>query len=149
LEHIGGFSFCHFDLAECFSSFKSITSNAVGADGVSNKFFKLLPPLICCHVLHDFNHTITSSVFPSMWKVAIIRPVPKVDTPSCPSDFHPISIVSVLSKAFERILHDQVLEHINCRNLLSDFQSGFRREHSTATALVIVQIYRDFKVGEG
>jgi hypothetical protein len=31
-----------------------------------------------------------------------------------------------------------VLEHINGRNLLSDFQSGFRREHSTATALVRV-----------
>jgi hypothetical protein len=31
-----------------------------------------------------------------------------------------------------------VLEHINCRNLLSDFQSGFRRGYSTATALVRV-----------
>jgi hypothetical protein len=92
----GGFSFCYIDLAECFSAFKSITSNAdaVGANGVSVKFFKLLLPFICCHVLHVFNHAITSSVFPSMWKVAIIRPVAKVDTPSGPSDFHPISIVS-------------------------------------------------------
>jgi hypothetical protein len=53
--------------------------------------------------------------------VAIIRPVAKVGTPSGPSEFRPISIVSVLSK------------HVNCRNLLSDFQSGFRRGHSTAT----------------
>jgi hypothetical protein len=100
------------------------------------KKINLLFPLICCHVLHVFNHTITSSVFLSTWKVANIRPVAKVVTPSGPSDFRPISIVSVLSKAFERILHDHVLEHINGRNLLSDFQSGFRREHSTATALV-------------
>jgi hypothetical protein len=119
-----------------FRSFKSITSNAVGADGIFVKFIKLLLPLICCHVLHVFNHAITSSVFPSMWKVAIIRPVAKVGTPSGPSDFRPISIVSVLSKAFERILHDQVLEHVNGRNLLSDFQSGFRRGLSTAIALV-------------
>jgi hypothetical protein len=47
-------------------------------------------------VLHVFNHAITSSVFPSMWKVAIIRPVAKVGTPSGPSDFRPINIVSVL-----------------------------------------------------
>jgi hypothetical protein len=66
--------------------------------------------------------------------VAIIQLVAKVGTPSGPSDFHPISIVSVLSKAFERIFHDQVLEYVNCRNLLSDFQSGF----STPTALVRV-----------
>jgi hypothetical protein len=31
LEHIGEFSFRHIDLTECFSAFKSITSNTVGA----------------------------------------------------------------------------------------------------------------------
>jgi hypothetical protein len=63
---------------------------------------------------------ITSSVFPSIWKVlVIIWPVAKVGTPSGYSDFHLISFVSVLSKAFERILHDKVLEH--GRNLFSDF----------------------------
>jgi hypothetical protein len=68
----------------------------------------------------------------------IIQPVAKVGTPSGPSDFRPINIVYVLSKAFERIPHDQVLEHVNGRNLLSDFQSVFRRWHSTATVLVRV-----------
>jgi hypothetical protein len=103
--------FQHIDVVECFTAFKSITFNAVGVDGVSVRFFKLLLPLICCHVLHVFNHGITSSVFPSMWKVANIWPVAKVGTHL--SNFHPISIVSVLSKAFERILHSQVLEHVN------------------------------------
>jgi hypothetical protein len=135
-EHLGGFSFRLIDLVECFSTYKSITYNALGVDGISVKFFELLLPLICCHVLHVFNHAITSSAFPSMWKVAIIRPVAKVGTPSDPSDFRPISIVSVLSKGVERILHDQVLAHVNGCNLLSDFQSGFRCGQSTVTALV-------------
>jgi hypothetical protein len=69
----------------------------VGVDGISVKFLKLLLPLIGCHVMHVFNHAITSSIFPSMWKVAIVRPVAKVGTPSGPSDFRPISVVSVLS----------------------------------------------------
>jgi hypothetical protein len=71
--HLGGFSFLRIGLVECFSAFKRITSNAVGADSVSVKFFKLLLPFICCHVLHIFNHAIISLDFPSMWKVAIIR----------------------------------------------------------------------------
>jgi hypothetical protein len=62
-----------------------------------------------------------------MWKVAIVRPVAKVGTLSGPSDFRPISVVSILSKAFERILYDQVLVHVNNRSLLSDFQSGLGR----------------------
>jgi hypothetical protein len=74
-EHLGGFPFRHIDLVECFSAFKIITSNAVGVDCISVEFFKPLLLLICCHVLHVFNHAITSSIFPSLWKVAIIRPV--------------------------------------------------------------------------
>jgi hypothetical protein len=62
----------------------------------------------------------------------------KVGNPTGPSDFRPISVVSILSKAFERILHDKVLVYVNNRSLLSDFQSGFRRGHSTTTALVRV-----------
>jgi hypothetical protein len=89
--------------------------------------------------------------FSSMWKVAIIWPVAKVNTPSGPSDFRPISIVSVLSKAFVRIFYDQVLDHVNIvngRNLLSDYQSGFRRGHSTVTVLVRVsEDIRSVKAG--
>jgi hypothetical protein len=55
-----------------------------------------MPPHICCHVMHVFNHAITSSVFPSLGKVAIVRPVAKVGTPSGPSNCE-ISVVSILS----------------------------------------------------
>jgi hypothetical protein len=115
---VGNFSCRNIDLNECLSAFGSITSNVVGDDGISVKFLKLLLPFICCHVMHVFNHAITSSVFLSMWKVAIVRPVAKVGTPSGPSNFRPISVVSV--------------------SLLSDFQFGFWRGHSTTIALVRV-----------
>jgi hypothetical protein len=45
------FSFHHIDVVECFTAFKSITFNAVGVDGISVRFIKLLLPLIfvmCC-----------------------------------------------------------------------------------------------------
>jgi hypothetical protein len=49
-------------------------------------------------------------LFPYMWKMAIIWPVVKVGTPSGRSDFRLISIVSVLSKAFERILQAEACQ---------------------------------------
>jgi hypothetical protein len=45
----------------------------------------------------------------------------KVGTPSSPSDFRPLSVVSILSKAFERILHDQVPAHVNNRSSVVRF----------------------------
>jgi hypothetical protein len=38
--HLGGFPFCHTGLVECFSVLKSITANAVGADGIYVKKWK-------------------------------------------------------------------------------------------------------------
>jgi hypothetical protein len=94
--------------------------------------------LISLHILHVFNHAITSSIFPTFWKLAIVRPVAKVGSPKDPSDFRPISILCVFAKAFERLLNDQILAHVEDNGLLSDFQSGFRRGHSTISALVKV-----------
>jgi hypothetical protein len=72
-----------------------------------------------------------------MWKSVIVRPVVKVAS-SCRSDFHPITIVSVVSKGLERLINGQVLAHVDRSGLLSEFQSGFRCGHSTTTALVRV-----------
>jgi hypothetical protein len=83
-----------------------------------------------------------------MWKVDIVRPIAKVGTPSGLSDFRSISIVSILSKAFERILHDQVLVHVNNHSLLSDFQSGFRRGNSSTTVLARVTEDLRFSMAE-
>jgi len=137
-EAEGDFSFRHVDIDELLQAFKSITSNAVGLDGISIKFVKVIFPLISFHILHILNHAITSSFFPSFWKLAIVRPVAKVSSPKELADFRPISILCVFAKTFERLLNNQILAHIEENGLLSDFQSGFRRGHSTISTLVKV-----------
>jgi hypothetical protein len=59
-----------------------------------------------------------------MWKSVIVRPVATVASPSCPSDFCPITIVSVVSKGFERLINGQILGHVDRSGLLCEFQSG-------------------------
>jgi Reverse transcriptase (RNA-dependent DNA polymerase) len=134
----GDFSFRHISIDELLLAFNSITSHAVGIDGISIKFVKLILPYISFHIMHVLNHAITSSVFPSFWKLAIVRPVAKVGAPKELSDFRPISVLCVFAKIFERLLNDQILGHIEGNGLLSQFQSGFRRGHSTISALIKV-----------
>jgi hypothetical protein len=72
------------------SAFMGITSNAIGSDGISLKFLKLLLPFIIDHVLHVFNHAFTCSVFPTMWKSVIVRLVAKV---ASPLDYYCVCVV--------------------------------------------------------
>ena len=52
-----------------------------------------------------------------------------------PSNYRPISILSVVSKIIERAVHRQLSEFIDENYILNSNQSGFRPKHSTTTAL--------------
>lgn len=85
---------------------------------------------------HIFNCSLVTATYPKIWKKAIVRPIPKINSPSAPSDFRPISILPALSKALEYIVHKQITDYLNSYNLINPFQSGFRSGHSTTTALL-------------
>ena len=48
-----------------------------------------------------------------------------------PTDYQPISVISVVAKIFERVVYHYLTENY----ILSRYQSGFRFLHSTVTAL--------------
>ena len=53
-----------------------------------------------------------------------------------PGNYRPISVLPAISKIMERILYDQLYDYLTKFDLLSDCQYGFRKFHSTATALL-------------
>lgn len=79
------------------------------------------------------------SYFPTEWKKAITVPIRK---PGKPSDdiksYRPISLLSTLSKIFERIILKRMNEHIEANQLIPNFQFGFRQAHSTTHQLMRV-----------
>ena len=51
---------------------------------------------------------------------------------------HPVSLLHVASKVFEKLKNNRIVDHLEKCGLFSDFQYGFRSSLSTADLLTVV-----------
>lgn len=93
--------------------------------------------------MYIFKTIVNSASYPASWIKSVVLPVPKINSPSSVSDFRPISLLPVLSKIFEVLIKTQILDHLSTKKVLSDSQSGFRKNYSTTSA--ILKICEDIK----
>ena len=57
---------------------------------------------------------------------------------STAKNYRPISLLSVVSKVFEKLVNNRIVDHLEKCGLFSDFQYGFRSSRSTADLLTVV-----------
>lgn len=114
----------------------SINSNAAGNDGISLYMIKLCLPTILNHITHVIGCCLLYGYFPQSWRESVVCPLPKVPSPKTISDLRPISLLPVMSKILERVAYLQLSNHLISNNILASEQSGFRKDHSTTTALL-------------
>ena len=57
---------------------------------------------------------------------------------STTKNYHPVSLLSVVSKVFEKLVNDRIVDHLEKCGLFSDFQYDFRSSQSTADLLTVV-----------
>ena len=86
-----------------------------------------------------FNKCLKESYFPDCWKVSSVVPVFKnVGERSTAKTYRPISLLSVVSKVFEKLVNNKIVDQLGKCGLFSDFQYGFRSSRSTADLLTVV-----------
>ena len=109
---------------------------ATGLDKIPAKILKLSANIIAPSLTFIFNLSLATGVYIDEWKRARVTPIFKSgDRRQC-ENYRPISILPVVSKAFEKEVFRQVYRYLSESSLLSKFQSGFRPKHSTVTALI-------------
>ena len=84
---------------------------------------------------HLINLVIATSVYPSAWKKATVKPLPKGGDPSDVNNLRPISILPLPTKLMEKVIHKQLVGHLNQENILTGSQDGFRSQRSTLDSL--------------
>ena len=111
------------------------TNKATGLDQISAKLLKDSAFTITVGLTQIFNYSLLSQTFPDIWKKGKIVPIFKSNDPTSPNNYRPITILPILSKIMERIVHLQTYEYLKEHNLITSEQFGFRPNLSTSIAL--------------
>lgn len=112
-----------------------IKSNASGSDNISLSMLTYCSPYLDPYITHIVNVCLENNYFPEAWKTSVIHPLPKTKSPESYADLRPISLLPILSKILEKVIYEQLIMYCNENHILPITQSGFRKSHSTATAL--------------
>ena len=117
--------------AQIFDLIKKIpSSKAIGCDGLSAKVLKLAASALVHPLCRLMNLSVSTGCFPSTWKTAQVTPLFKSGSREDTSNYRPISVLPVLSKILERHVATSLCKHLH------SYDSAFRRNHSTKTALI-------------
>ncbi len=93
---------------------------SVGCDGISLNFIRDSLYMIVFYLTVIVNTSLTTGVFPEIWKHAMIIPLFKKGDQENVSNYRPISLLPVLSKILEKIVSNQLLDFLLKKNLLSN-----------------------------
>ena len=84
------------------------------------------------------NSSLSSGYFPHDWKQALITPLAKKSGVSDFKNLRPVSNLQFISKLTERVVFNQLHEHLVRSDLFPKLQSAYRKSYSTETALLKV-----------
>uniref|UniRef100_A0A0A9YSX4 Putative RNA-directed DNA polymerase from transposon X-element n=2 Tax=Lygus hesperus TaxID=30085 RepID=A0A0A9YSX4_LYGHE len=105
---------------------------APGYDLITGQVLKQLPRKVLVKVTKIINAAFKLRYVPQLWKLAEVIMVPKPGKPVEElTSYRPISLLPVLSKLFEKLLHKRLMKIVEDRNLVPAHQFGFRQKHST------------------
>ncbi|VDL73217.1 unnamed protein product [Nippostrongylus brasiliensis] len=105
--------------------------------------FDGIPPIVYkrCHkslslpLSYVFNASFIDGEVPSLWKHAIVVPIPKSSKASHLSEFRPISLTPTPVKVMEKVIADKLLSFFTQRSVIPREQHGFFPGSSTCTNL--------------
>ena len=111
-------------------------SKSSGPNSIPVKLLKVLDPHISIQLSQIINVSFLNGIFPDKLKIAKVIPIFKKGDASKNSNYRPISLLSVFSKIFEKLMHQRLYNFLELHEILFQMQFGFRNGHSTDHALI-------------
>ena len=127
------------EVAQIINALKN--KKSVGHDGLSNEMLKHCSPVIEKYLSEAFNMSISKRKFPEYLKLAKVVPIFKKGDKTSPENYRPISLLCSISKIFEKLLYNRMVQFFVNRKLFASEQLGFRKKRSCVHAISTVIDY--------
>lgn len=121
------------ELLNTIMSLKNTTST--GWDEIPVKILKKVAIHLTLPLCHVINLSFQQGVFPDLLKTAIVKPIYKKGDREQMENYRPISLLSNVSKVFERVIYTRLITYLNRHEIIHRNQHGFRAGFSTNLAL--------------
>ena len=123
------------------------TKTSCGYDNISTKLLKQLHEPLLGPLCIIINQSLSTGIFPDKLKIARVFPVYKKGELTMPDNYRSISLLTSISKLFEKVVFNQLYEYFKKYKLFFSSQYGFREGHSTeyASLELIDRIMKDLE----
>ena len=111
-------------------------NKASGDDQILTKLLKSNVKLFSELFTHLINTIIETSKYPEKLKLGKVIPIHKKGSKQDPSNYRPISLLSMINKIVEKVLYKRLYHYFETHQVLHKYQFGFRKKYSTTSALI-------------
>ena len=112
-------------------------SNSIASDGIPLNYVKDALDVLALTITQLINLSIITNSVPLIWKQAIVTAVHKGGDNN-PSNWRPIAILPVPSKAGESVVAGQLARHCEKHKIFNPYQFGYRKASNTNIALATI-----------
>ena len=113
------------------------TNKATEVDNLAGRLLKDGSNTLCTSIARICNLSIKLASFPDKCKVAKIKPLYKRGLKTDPKNFRPISLLPLISKIIERIIHDQTMNFLPDNNILYKYQCHTSMAKSQKVSILV------------
>lgn len=124
----------HQEIERLIKGLKS--KNSKGHDEITNTILKSIYPSILHALFIIFNKSLSTGVVPDYMKLAIVKPLYKSKSIFEIKNYRPISLLPVVSKILEKIVHNRLIKFLEKHKILCEGQYGFRKNRCTTDAIL-------------
>ena len=109
---------------------------STGPYSIPIKLLKILSKPVSIQYSEIVHESFLTGVFPDKEEIAKVVPHYKSGPQDNPSNYRPISLLSVFGKVMEKLMHSRLYKFLDICDVLHPLQFGFREKHCTDHALI-------------